>query len=646
MKVKKKSMRRIPLEEVIERYRKNDKEEQVGFLELITTTHPYKTTTGRNQTILQLLAQTMEAQVENSHKRWRGEPYEEKFIGRIQAAAPAGFGKTTSVKTLIQWIDQEELPYSVVVSLERIDEIDKVYDELLALGVNEDKIAKVHSRVDGLDYEGLKKFQFLLITQAKLKSAQYIDTFYTYGLPGAERLRDLMVWDESLISALTYNATKKETLHHLDKALRQEIPGDVRGFLVYFRGLCEKLKVKNPVKLEIDTHLLNSVSIPMIDKLPVEEEVKGLLRIFAGQDKNYWVRAAKRTSGSKENGSSVILSFREIIPRELDNIMVLDASASFREATLMDGSFEFWDLKPEVDYSGSSIDLWKYNSGGTDIKQAYGKKGGKRNEKRDIGWNEYQEFLNHTAEGILREDPAAKILVITYKDVEDPAIRRLQDHLFGKGLMSGGCLIRSLTYGKETGTNEFKDFGYVIVVGTFNKADYVIENLIASQLGDDDYDEKSLAFYRKQVEHTEMAHHFYQAVMRAMWRVLFGNEAKPTKVYGFTWSPGILMDILAPVLPGAQWNIYEAVEHPVFKAAWVDRRAKDVAKVSAVEDRIQNVYLPLLRRAKKPLSVKEMSKRLPEISLTTIKRDTKDLRLVEGVQRTKVRKSHLFSMSS
>jgi len=156
------------------------------------------------------------SQLHNSYLRRCGKPHDPDEIRRIQVDLPAGLGKTATMIRLIQGIHEGDLPYSIVMSIERIDELEKVYNELLQLGVPSSKIERVHSGVIGsLNLDNLCKVQFLLLTQARLNTVHYLEKFFTYTDSHGTGYRDLFVWDESLLTAMTFASTAKAALQNI-----------------------------------------------------------------------------------------------------------------------------------------------------------------------------------------------------------------------------------------------------------------------------------------------------------------------------------------------------------------------------------------------------------------------------------------------
>lgn len=559
-------------------------------------------------------------------------------IGRFQVDLPAGFGKTSAVKCLISTLYEYELPYSLGISVERIDQVDELYEELVEeFKIPKEKIKRVHSGKlvpqTQKYYASLKDAQFLIFTQARLKAAQFIDTYYKYKRPDTGELvmRDLLIWDESLISSLSFSERYTTVLKmvsnaitDLDNALcgphQRTARIQVLEFLRQFQTFLHKQKAKDftaPEILEVTVSRLKSVSPADINKLPLEDDrVKDILRIYSGDKPSNFLRASKDGLNKK-----VVLTFKEILPKELENIMVLDASASFRVATRLDGSFTFVDIPRDVSYPGSKAYLYDYNSGATDIAGAFK---GVRAKRRSIGRNEYEEFAIAVAEAIYGSDPDASVLLSSYKRTISDLERAIHNHLRSSpNVDANKGTLKCITYGRETASNEYRDCAYIIEVGTFQTPDYAIDNLIAGQLGDDKYDMDRLEELRPIVSLTEMTHTFYQRTFRV--RIRLGDPEQPIVLHGFSKFREEIREVLTPVMPEFEWDFSEP--DGLFSDALAQRETlrkairADEGLLSKLERRFLYDYADLLVR-EGLMSIREIA-RVLKLPVDTVKSNFK-----------------------
>ena len=168
-----------------------------------------------------------------------------EITGRFAFDLPTGCGKTQSVIAWCQAVHEIKSGHSVVIATSKVEELCDIKRKLIAKGVPEECVGLIHSKLydeerakewkrkrdpsvligngGEREYASLprttenEKRQFLLVTHSRVQSRRRnLDLLNTFeGKP-----RNLVFWDESLLSAQAEAISKREIESALDWLIR------------------------------------------------------------------------------------------------------------------------------------------------------------------------------------------------------------------------------------------------------------------------------------------------------------------------------------------------------------------------------------------------------------------------------------------
>jgi hypothetical protein len=249
--------------------------------------------------------------------------------GRLAFPLGTGLGKTSSIIAFLAELHHQGHDHvSVAVCAEQVETICSLADDLIANGVPESKIGLWHSkgkeasRPSTPDHD---ERQILLITHARVRGKGGIEKYNTFkGKP-----RTVLFWDESLIRSegMVMNFT--------------EIRSNLAGFKVWVED--------NPPEvvkyLETATNILmdsiehgTSTRLPELTDQDIERMKEDVPKDF-GILKDF-LDISQLPIKMYKAGKETLISYRLVIPSELKNIIILDASTPIRKLVDFDDTIK------------------------------------------------------------------------------------------------------------------------------------------------------------------------------------------------------------------------------------------------------------------------------------------------------------------
>jgi hypothetical protein len=247
------------------------------------------------------------------------------------------------------------------------------------------------------------------------------------------------------------------------------------------------------------------------------------------------------------SGESAVVSFAIVVPKELQRLVVLDASYPVRVLESMDKRIThvtgFENIK---DWSDVRVTIEKGSSG------------------RDPLSMNFAEHARWAIEKISQYPPTDPVLVLTFKDRTDTEeleqderleyrrretklIEKFRQHMDEAGV-AGPDRVQFLTFGNETSLSDYKHIPHVIFLGVLHRSQTDLAGAILGQsndllreLDDEDVTQSSLG---------EQAHGIYQGLSRGTCRTMVNGKALPMTVDLRHYNPHALWKALAPVMPG------------------------------------------------------------------------------------------------
>jgi hypothetical protein len=376
--------------------------------------------------------------------------------------------------------------------------------------------------------------------------------------------------------------------------MRQEC---VRPETKQFIEDCVNLITKN-IKVQKETGEKSLLQLPIWDAdialedvekvikqekhLKYKQEMKTLVKLIEFTEHEMSVHVTKSTE--------LVISYDVVVPDELQNIVVLDASTEVNELMMLDKSIHKPENFPEipVKYLDTVVHRIDHPAGRTSTEEAL--KGDK---------------LPAAILEILRKHPLESILFFTYKPRNGELNHRqaIEDYLTQHEVdineqINGKNRLNWLTHGNETASNKYAHCTVAIFAGVLfeNEDSYVSKTVGQSR----DHTSVVHAGCVTKVLRGIQAQAVHQGLNRCASRKIKDDVAGPVNVY-YTYPDESLSGYLQCVLPDADFRVYDS------KVLQPRTKKGQVLKV-IIE------YLMGLPETILKVTSKELTKVLPELS--------------------------------
>ncbi len=533
--------------------------------------------------------------------------------GRFAFPLPTGYGKTSSIVAWCAAIHQLGVKdFSVAVAASKVEDLCRLKRELIRVGGEgmEAKVGLIHSYEfdpqeieearladrplkDGFaseprtdDNEGR---QFVLVTHNRVKQGDVaLKAFNVFdGKP-----RSLLIWDEALIPS----DVKAENA--------DLVKVDAAAVMAY----CEGNESRRPLyewTKELDRRIKAVINTKdpqgAVVELPsaTEEDRRAFSRMFPRQRDLSTVETLIAMGESSvrvfpcEGGGGVV-AYEIAVPKELDRIVVLDASYPIRTLQKADTSIRsvwtlptFAGMEAELEprklkqYSTLRIRHMVAGGGRTSITEDFDKPKVERRLARDI--------VQLVSEGIPK-DEAVLIFVYKHRGRGRPMRDILTDDLQDAGVDLAGTVqvdgkslrrINIATWGSETSTNEWSHCKHVILAGVLRHPNELLFGRYLS--AKDDLRAELPALHLPVFVATESAHLIYQAASRGACRATDADGvASPMSLY-FVHPFLNVKPHLQEVMPGAVWSRWSG-DYSAETEGKIEKLAQRIAEFLAETD--------------------------------------------------------------
>ena len=554
--------------------------------------------------------------------------------GRYAFALPTGLGKTQSIIAFISAVN--ELGYdniSVAVCASKVEALCRIQRDLEANGVPGWKIGLVHSynhaatvaeayrrgeqelppqyaSLPATDPCLIGSRQFLLLTHQRVKGKYGISSFNLY----QDEPRDLFIWDESLIVSDTFSFDVNEIASGLAyyETLQKGRTETREQCITYLRECykiideemkrqkedCEGNAKPRVIRFSTLDELQISAFKGSLGEGEVAEPLKGLLDVSQEE---------LRVLTNVEQGGGVV-TFDLVVPKELKNMVILDASFNIRELANMDDTVKAVAFNKDlVSYENLVVNQLRHPSGRTSMKKEFSKKQSERAVTKEIALVVKR----------IRQDEAVLIFVFKMKGGIDYKKILLKD-LERSGVDTRSLIkvkigdteslkprIVVLGWGDETSLSQYKYCSNVILTGVLHRSHLDIGSAIVGQKQDLTMPLTSRDIRR--VLQSETIHCIYQAISRGSCRIIDGPKTHPMNVWMI--HSGDIRHLIAEVMPGLNWREW--------KGSYLQETVKQKAR-------------PMSEVIRKQLEL-YVKQGLTKVSTNKIK---KDLKLTDAVPRT------------
>jgi hypothetical protein len=516
-----------------------------------------------------------------------------ELSGRWAHPLPTGTGKTRSIIAWVWAVTQLGLTEaSTIITASKVEALCTLKRDLIGTGVPEQSIGLVHSfkydKQAALNYlEGdrelpsgyasepctedqsgdssrLENRPYLLCTHQRIRGKNGIEPFNVYnGKP-----RSLVIWDESLLAS--------ETFAFADDIIASDI-----GAIAPLRAgwTPERDEALEYLRTASDI-IQNEMSLQKQD--PERKPRSFKLGPLSGEDVEKYKQAMTghteaatrlrdlldisqedlRVLANVAQGGGVI-TFRVSVPKELSNIVVLDASFPIRELAKLDPSIKQADCADNiVTYESVTVYQMDHGSGRSTMEREFSRRRG------------YNKVAREVAEVIKGIPDNQAVLLFTFKMKGKLHYQRLLEReLESNGIdIEAEILINGelkprlnfLTWGQETSLNQYSFCSNVILVGLLQRSHIDIGSSIAGQTGDLLRPISNSEI--REVLQSEIAHSAYQALSRGSSRVINAGKASPLNVWLFHPEREDLKGHMAKVLPGVTWKKWEPLYLPTHRS--------------------------------------------------------------------------------
>jgi len=487
--------------------------------------------------------------------------------GRVAFPLPTGMGKTTGVVAFIVAMHRLGYRVPVAVAASRVQALIALRQELLDLGVPEQDIGITHSDQDaevpstGCRPEDGRLVQ--LVTHARVRMGQdYLGLFQQFrGQP-----RPLLVYDETMFRSDAFAFSELSVRAAVEGlAPFVEAKPELLPVVDYLKGAVWAIQQQ----LRETSRLGHAGGLPL--ELPeVHAEVLDLWRTILGRSgrPRSDVEVLQQLLEVSQlplqvlamPGGGGAVALRAAVSDQLENVVILDASAPVRELVALDPSVRLYGPMPENLKSFEDVEVTQLLAAGgrTSMEQGFSSSRAETSQAA-------REVVDIVAEELAR-DPSRCFLVFTFKRSSLKALdmqASLKVALREAGVdpeervqTSEGLKPRLnfLHWGKHEGINGFAFCETVILAGVLHRAHLDIAAAIRGQRGD--LTSPTSHDLVTKVIKSEVAHCVYQAASRGACRRMDQGRAKAMRLWLIHYDPD-LRETLEPVMPGARWTLKE-----------------------------------------------------------------------------------------
>ncbi|MDD5434807.1 MAG: bifunctional DNA primase/polymerase [Nitrospira sp.] len=281
--------------------------------------------------------------------------YEGSYSGWFSIQLPVGTGKTQLIYHFIEFLNlhDKERKFSMAISFEKIEEIEKVKEWLLGRGVAKDYFQIVHSKLDNLAevYKLLPTTPVVIHTHAKLRGSTYTNQYYQY----EGKARDLLIFDESMLNSMLTSQKSSDVISSLEQFLREyQFEGNLKESIpaeifTFFQKLSTEITDKerqlrqnngiNTISVEVDNGDLVGFSQPALvgysnmissaignGRIEDGNPLFGDLLLIADSEKE----SRSFHLSIDQHDKTCFFASKEIMSSEIPNLITTDASREFR----------------------------------------------------------------------------------------------------------------------------------------------------------------------------------------------------------------------------------------------------------------------------------------------------------------------------
>lgn len=543
----------------------------LAYDKLLEKLHDYGNQPGQQQRIALLKMQTAFTRMAQG-----------EFTGRHAFALPTGAGKTQSVVAFIASLAQLGIDnVSIAVCASKVEALCDLKRDLLLQGVPEEKIGLLHSYK--FDAEKAKEYlesgkdlppnyaslpctdnndmkQFVLCTHERVRGKGGLEQYNLYrGEP-----RSLLIWDESLltsdarsIEAIKLNQAIGYIAPLIDEGRASEV---LKMAYKYLRDAVDILHgeikaIRNSAKSpeQITLPKLTGEEIRDFKKVLGENQACEPLKDLLDMSQNP-LRAVITQQGTG------IITYEIVVPKELKNIIILDASHPIRELVQLDKSIRQAETDVGISYENVTVYQMDHPSGRSTMEEHFRQTRPNRTLSREIckvvksiPANEavliwiFKKKFHVDFQDIL-------LLDLKNAGIDVDAKFKIPTWLDGKLHYEEKPRLNFLTWGNETSLSKYSYCSNVIFAGVLHRSHIELASKMAGQA--DNLTSPLEGKTIKEIEQSECAYCIHQAMSRGSCRIIEDGKTKPMRAWLI--HPGKkVRGELEKVMPGIKWKEWE-----------------------------------------------------------------------------------------
>ena len=482
-----------------------------------------------------------------------------EISGRYAFGLDTGMGKTTSIIALCKSLHQIKANHvGILICQSKVEALCDLKRLMIEAGIPEEDIGLIHSYKDASYPSTNDQRQFQLVTHTRARSEKVLSHYQW-----KNRNRDLIIWDESLIATDSFAITNKEIdkaiycletdtdnnsayipiINHLKACLAQATKALDR--LKQLKDAFEKGNVNTAKSNAITYRLptLNEVDLVAYSELLKSKKTEWYYQCLSTllDISNMEVRAAVASGGDG------IVCYKVSVPKELTNIVILDASWYIRELERHDKSIN--DISKFV-----RNDIKRYDN--VTINQIKGGSGRSAMTRDFIKTRGTDRKVTATIIEIMKGIPEIeKVLIFTFKDKQGLSMTKvIKSDLIGAGINlktpQGEDRLFIETWGNETSSNSYSDCANVILAGLLHLPKL---SMISALVGQKDNLKADLISGEvESIYLSEIAHRVFQALSRGSCRKVINGYAQPMNAW-LIYPNQNLKPLLEKVTSGVKW---------------------------------------------------------------------------------------------
>jgi len=535
--------------------------------------------------------------------------------GRWAFGLPTGMGKTTAIIAWVATLVACRLDHvSVAVACSKVEALCQMKRDMIACGVDPKRIGLIHSYANASEPSTVgEDRQIMLVTHARVRDGDKLAEFSHHtGKP-----RDLMLYDESLVTTDSIGLAVRDLkgcVGYLASKFEDSEPHQAP--LAYLRACLSTIKDKL-------TDLTGGADVPegqeaIIDLPVLTYAQREAFKVTLGKAQVVMSGVNLLDIASEpirviNTGNGGVVSYTVAVPRELENILVLDASHPVRKLIHLDRSIR--DAERDQDNIKRIAPLASLKQfDRVTIHQMFAG-GGRSTMATDFGKPEKDRKVTREIVEVVKRIPLTEaVLIFAYKDRDGVKYQRtLQEDLARSGIDTKATVtvkgeqrdrISVLTWGNETSLNTYSYCQHVILAGIVQRSQVDLASAYLGQTGD-----LSGGIARKVISDliaTECAHVAYQAASRGNSRETESGYAKKMDLW-LIHRDATIRHELSKVMPGAVWTTWEPEHGTVTRGAITAVAARIVDYLGTLPPEATRVSTKAIKKATGLVDVPKMT---------------------------------------